>query len=119
MQGHFDEARELLARYRAILDALGLRVTAASAAETNGIVELLAGDPVAAERDLRWGYAELERMGVKTTRANLVAVLAEAAHAQGRADEALEWSEVSERVTAPGDLYPQGRWRSVRAQALA
>jgi tetratricopeptide (TPR) repeat protein len=58
-------------------------------------------------------------MGVKTTRANLLAVLAEAAHAQGRDDEALEWSEVSERVTAPGDLYPQVRWRSARAKALA
>ncbi|MDX6473737.1 MAG: hypothetical protein QOK22_2553 [Gaiellaceae bacterium] len=119
MQGHFDEARALLARYRGILGELGLRVTAASAAETSGIVELLAGDPVAAERELRWGYAELERMGVKTTRANLVAVLAEAVHAQGRDDEALAWSEVSERGTAPGDLYPQVRWRSARAKALA
>jgi tetratricopeptide (TPR) repeat protein len=118
MQGRFDEARDLLARYRAILADLGLRVTAASAAETHAIVEFLAADPAAAEGRLRWGVAELQRMGVTTTRANLAALLAQAAHAQGRHEEALEWSEAGERA-APDDLYPQVLWRSARAKALA
>jgi class 3 adenylate cyclase len=119
MAGAFDEARELVASHKAILQELGLRVTAASAAETYGIVEILAGDPVAAERELAWGYGLLEEIGETQNFPDLAAKLADALYAQGRDDRALELSEVSERATAPDDLSAGVQWRAVRAKLLA
>jgi DNA-binding SARP family transcriptional activator len=71
MQGSFDEARALMARCREIVTDLGLRVTLASASETQALIELLAGDPVAAARQLLVGYESLERIGVTSMRWNL------------------------------------------------
>jgi tetratricopeptide (TPR) repeat protein len=116
MAGEFDEARTLLRRFAAIVDDLGLRVTAASAAETYATVELLAGDPGAAERELRLGYERLERMGETSTSANLAALLAQALHAQGDDVEAVAVTEVA----APeDDVSAQVHLRSARAKALA
>ncbi|HET6641768.1 MAG TPA: BTAD domain-containing putative transcriptional regulator, partial [Gaiellaceae bacterium] len=119
MAGDFDEAREFVAASKALVQELGLRVTAASAAETYGIVEMLAGDPAAAERELSWGYGVLEEIGEMQNFPDLAAKLADALYAQGRDDRALELSEVSERVTAPNDLSAGVQWRSVRAKLLA
>jgi tetratricopeptide (TPR) repeat protein len=119
MEGRFDEARTQLALCRAILEDLGLKVTAASASETAAIVELLAGDPGAAERYLRQGYEQLEQMGETSNSADLAAILAQALHAQGELEEALRFSEISERAAAPGDLSPQVQWRAARAKVLA
>jgi predicted ATPase/DNA-binding SARP family transcriptional activator len=119
MEGRFDEARTYLALCRAILEDLGLKVTAASASETAAIVELLAGDPAAAEREARSGYEQLEQMGETSNSADLAAILAHALHAQGELAEALRASEIGERAAAPGDLSPQVQWRTARAKVLA
>jgi tetratricopeptide (TPR) repeat protein len=119
MEGSFDEARTLVALCGAILADLGLKVTAASLSETAAIIEMLAGDPAAAERILRSGYAELEQMGETSNSADLAAMLARALEAQGQADEALRFSELSSRIAAEDDLSPQVQWRSARAKALA
>ena len=119
MEGSFDEARTLVALCGAILEDLGLRVTAASLSETAAIIEMLAGDPAAAERILRSGYAELEQMGETSNSADLAAMLARALEAQGQADEALRFSEISSRIAAEDDLSPQVQWRAARAKALA
>jgi tetratricopeptide (TPR) repeat protein len=119
MRGSFDEARELVARYREILEDLGLTVTAASASEQSAIVELLAGKPAAAERELRRGFASLERIGETFNQPNLAAMLADALHAQGRGNEALAFTEISERLAGPEDVYTQAQWRSIRAKVLA
>jgi len=116
MAGDFDEARLLLQRFSAIVDDLGLRVTAASAAETYAEVELLAGDPVAAEHRLRSGYAQLEEMGESSTSANLAALLAQALHVQGREDEAVA---VSDLTPAEDDVSAQVHLFGARARALA
>jgi DNA-binding SARP family transcriptional activator len=118
MQGAFGEARTLIARDRALLDDLGLRVTAASAAETYAIVELLAGDAAAAERELRAGYRSLEEMG-ETRVSILAALLAEALHALGRDEEALRFTEISEQATPRDDLFAHVQWRAARAVVLA
>jgi DNA-binding SARP family transcriptional activator len=116
MAGEFDEARALLRRFASIVDDLGLRVTAASAAETYATVELLAGDPGAAERELRLGYERLERMGETSTSVNLAALLAQALHAQGDDAEAVAVTE----LTAPeDDVSAQVHLRAARAKALA
>ena len=116
MAGEFREARALLHRFGAIVDDLGLRVTAASAAETYAFVELLAGEPRAAERELRRGYQRLEEMGETSTSANLAALLAQALHAQGRDEEAVE---VTDLTPAADDVSAQVHLRAARAKVLA
>jgi DNA-binding SARP family transcriptional activator/tetratricopeptide (TPR) repeat protein len=116
MAGEFDEARWLLGRFAAIVEDLGLRVTAASAAETYAEVELLAGEPAAAEARLRPAYSELVAMGETSTSVNLAALLAQALHAQGRDEEAAAVSDVSlqeDDVSAHVHLF------TARARALA
>jgi Flp pilus assembly protein TadD len=119
MAGDFDDAREFVAAHKALVQELGLRVTAASAAETYGIVEMLAGDPAAAERELSWGYGVLDEIGETQNFPDLAAKLADALYAQGRDERALALSEVSERSTAPDDLSAGVQWRAVRAKLLA
>jgi len=120
MQGSFDEARRAMTDCRTILDDLGLRITAASATESYAIVEMLAGDPGAAERELRWGYESLGEMGAAAEVAPvLAALLAQALHAQGRDEEALRFSELSQEAAAPDDLSAHVQWRAARAKVLA
>jgi predicted ATPase/DNA-binding SARP family transcriptional activator len=116
MAGDFDEARTLLRRFSSIVEDLGLRVTAASAAETYAAVELLAGDAAAAERQLRSGYDELVEMGESSTRVNLAALLAQALHAQGRHGEAVAVSDVT---PAEDDVSAHVHLSAARAGALA
>lgn len=119
MEGEFDEARRLAREDRAILEALGLKVAAAMAAEEYGLVEILAGDAAAAEEQLRAGYAALEEIGETSLLPNIAAMLAQVLYSQGRDDEAFRFSEISEHATARDDLAPQVQWRAVRAKLLA
>ena len=118
MQGRFKEARELLERDRAIIDELGLRVASAVAAEIWGMLELLAGDPNAAEDRLRAGIAVLEPMGEKSGVSTLAAMLAEAVYRQGRLDEALELTHLSRDYAPSEDLSTQVQWRGACAKVL-
>lgn len=88
MQGRFAEARLLFAKGLAILEELGLTLRMATRRTISGAIELLADDPVAAERELRWGYERLEEMGAKTEGGSIGRQLAEALYRQGRYDEA-------------------------------
>ncbi len=105
MAGEFDEARELVDAHKELVQELGLRVTAAAAAETYGIIEMLAGDPVAAERELAWGYGLLEEIGETQNFPDLAAKLADALYVQGLDDRALELSRVSERCDGAGRSF--------------
>jgi tetratricopeptide (TPR) repeat protein len=119
MEGSFAEARTIITLCRAILEDLGLRVTAASVSETAGMVKMLAGDAAAAERDLRLGYEQLEEMGETSNASNLAAMLAQALHELGEGEEALRFTEISERAATPGDRSAQVHWRAARARVLA
>ena len=79
----------------------------------------MAGDPAAAEQALREGYEALQAIGERGGRANIVTLLAEAAYAQGRLDEALRLTEEGEALAGAGDFDAQGRWRATRAKVLA
>jgi predicted ATPase/DNA-binding SARP family transcriptional activator len=116
MAGEFEEARWLLGRFAAIVEDVGLRVTAASAAETYAEVELLAGNAAAAEERLRPAYTELAEMGEASTSANLAALLAQALHAQGRDEEA---AAVSDVTPAEDDVSAHVHLLTARARALA
>jgi DNA-binding SARP family transcriptional activator len=120
MRGGFDLARERIARGRAILEELGqgLRAAMAPAAQL-GHVELLAGDPVAAEAALRPGYEDLDRMGETSFLSTLAVALAEAVYEQGRLGEAERLTEQSEQAASLDDVVSQVGWRSVRAKVVA
>jgi len=117
MRGDFEEARTLAERGRAILLDLGSGVRAPSLFSSQ--IEMLAGDPAAAEADLRRDFDALTALGETYLRSTVACDLAQAVYAQGRYDEALELSRLAEELAAPDDVTSQSFWRSVRAKVLA
>ena len=113
MEGRFDRARELLGSSEAAFEELGLTLNSAVSHHA-ATVELLAGDPAAAERTLRRGYATLEEMGDRALLSTTAAFLGQALLAQGRADEAEELAATSAELAADDDLITQAMWRGVR-----
>jgi class 3 adenylate cyclase/tetratricopeptide (TPR) repeat protein len=119
MQRRFQEARGLADASVAIARKLGPNRFAAICSQFLGQTELLAGDPAAAERWLRWGSGILERMGERGLRSELSANLARALCAQGRDDEALQLAELSGELAFRDDLYAQVERRGPLATVLA
>jgi ATP/maltotriose-dependent transcriptional regulator MalT len=113
MLGKFDKARQLREQARATMEDLGMRLELAGAAQAFGWVELLAGDPAAAEREFRAGYELSERMGETGYLSTAAGVLADALYAQGRDEEALRYTKESERAAAPMTSYAVF-WRARR-----
>jgi tetratricopeptide (TPR) repeat protein len=98
---------------------LGWNFSAALVSIDSGPIELLAGDPVAAERELRQDYDALSQMGEKNYIGTTAAFLAEALYRQGRDDEAATFAEFSRATAAEDDLAGQYLWRQVLAKVLA
>jgi class 3 adenylate cyclase/tetratricopeptide (TPR) repeat protein len=119
MQGNFDHARLLYTRGRAVLQDMGRSVAAASTSMDSCSVEMLAGDPAAAERELRRDYNELEEMGEKVLRSTIAGELARAVYARGGYDEAHRLTVSAEGLAADEDILSQALWRMVRAKVLA
>jgi tetratricopeptide (TPR) repeat protein len=119
MEGRFDVARGLLATSDGAFEELGMTLSSAVSPTSAATVELLAGEPVAAEEGLRRSYEALEQMGERSLLSTTVAVLAQALLAQGRNEEADRFAELSKELTAPNDLITQVLWRGVRARTLA
>jgi class 3 adenylate cyclase/tetratricopeptide (TPR) repeat protein len=119
MAGEFERARELGDSAAQIAGKLGPSRFAALCSQFLGQVELLAGDPAAAERWLRWGAGILERMGERGLRSELTANLARALAAQGRDDQALEQATLAGELAVRDDLYAQVERRGPLAVALA
>jgi tetratricopeptide (TPR) repeat protein len=117
MRGDFETAREHAGRGRAILDDLGTNVLAASTVSSE--IEMLAGDPATAERDLRRDYDALTELGETYLRSTVAGDLAQAVYVQGRPDEALDLAAVAEEIAAEDDVISQAFWRAVRAKVLA
>jgi predicted ATPase/class 3 adenylate cyclase/DNA-binding winged helix-turn-helix (wHTH) protein len=118
MKGCFARARELQADSVGAFEELGLTLTFA-VSHTAAIIELLAGDPVAAERSLRRGWKAFEEMGYKEELSATAALLAQALLAQGRDEEAQRFAELSEELAPADELIAQVMWRGVRARTLA
>jgi tetratricopeptide (TPR) repeat protein len=119
MLGKFDKARQLREQARATLEDLGMRLELAGSGQNFGWVELLAGDPAAAEREFRASYELSERMGETGYLSTTAGFLAEALYAQGRDEEALRYTKEGERAAAADDVLSQILWRAVRAKVLA
>jgi tetratricopeptide (TPR) repeat protein len=119
MRGDIDEARSLWAHARAIYDDLRLNYRRAARSLVPSTIEMLAGNPVAAEHELRWGYDTLSAMGEKGMRSTLAAFLAETLCAQNRFAEAEELTELSATTAGSDDIVTQVVWRTARAKAYA
>jgi predicted ATPase len=117
MEGRFGLARSLLANSDHIFEELGQTLNSAIS-HAVAIVELLAGDPAAAERSLRSGYEALEEMGERAYLSTTAAYLAQAIFAQGRHEEAEQLTELSEQLSTSSDLATQVMWRGIRARIL-
>jgi predicted ATPase len=119
-QGDFLEARQLLARAREAYDELGMRlVSAAIGAFGAGDIEALAGDYAAAERELRIGYAALERMGEQGYMSGVAGFLGGVLYAQGRYDEAEHYADLCRHGSITEDVWLHVMHLSIRAKVLA
>ena len=119
MEGRFDDARRMAARGRAILGDVGFKILSAAYSQSSAYVEMLAGEPRQAERELRSGYADLEQMGEKGYLSTVAAELAQALYEQRRYDEAERFTHVSEELGPVDDIATQVEWRGTRAKVLA
>jgi class 3 adenylate cyclase/tetratricopeptide (TPR) repeat protein len=118
--GRIQAARELLARARALLEEVALPVwSAGPLAQEAGWIELLGGDPAAAERELRRGFEVLSAIGEVSWLSTVAGILAEAVYAHGRYEEAERLTRISEQAAAVDDVYSHVLWRSVQAKVLA
>jgi class 3 adenylate cyclase/predicted ATPase len=119
MQGDTESARAAAARSWYALEPFGDRHAAAQGAMTLGLVELLAGDAVAAEAALRRGHEPLVEMGDTSFLARIAALLAEALRRQGREEPSARFAEEAAALAAADDFVTQCAWRTTSARALA
>jgi predicted ATPase/class 3 adenylate cyclase len=118
MCGRFPEARRLVTAGMAVLEDLS-PLQFAAAAYFAFLVEMLAGRPDHAEEAVRRGYDQLEQMGEKAYLSGNAGLLAHAAHAQGRYEDAHRYAETCRLLAAEHDLSSQVLWRSAEAKVLA
>ncbi len=114
------EARRTLARAKLVFEDLGLLFwLAGPVSQLAGWVELTAGDPAAAERELQSGYEILRQMGESNWLSTVAGFLARAHFAQGRLDEAGELADYAMSTAGSQDVYSQVVGRGVKAKVLA
>jgi predicted ATPase/class 3 adenylate cyclase len=119
MRGDFDRARELSAKSTRILDELGMSFAVATSKHVSGIIEMMAGDPVAAEAEFRRGSEALEDIGDRWFLVSMTAFLARALFAQGRYEEADAETVRAEELSDPDDPTAKADWAITRAKVLA
>jgi class 3 adenylate cyclase/tetratricopeptide (TPR) repeat protein len=119
MAGDFERARAL---YREGIERIsegGAWLRRAGRTVIGGDIELFAGDPAAAEAELRTGVEIFERAGEKGILSTVAFNLAEAVYRQGRYDEAGKFARRSAELANPDDISSQTGSRRVLAKVLA
>jgi class 3 adenylate cyclase/tetratricopeptide (TPR) repeat protein len=119
MTGRFEAARRRYREMAEVLEDRGLTTLLGSLRMYPGMVELLAADYEAAERELRLGYDELAAVGHSAYLSTTAAFLAKPLYELGRFDEALEMTRASEGSSSPDDIASHVVWRGTRAKLLA
>ncbi|HZU21149.1 MAG TPA: adenylate/guanylate cyclase domain-containing protein [Gaiellaceae bacterium] len=119
MAGRFDEARAAYRAGHALLEEHGRTRLLAVQRAYAGVVEQLAGDPAAAERELRASARVLDAIGDRATLSTIGALLATALHARGRDGEARTWAARSRDDAPTIDLTSQVQWRTALASVSA
>jgi tetratricopeptide (TPR) repeat protein len=117
--GRFAEARQAIGRCRALYAEIGASLWWASHAQIAGSIELLAGDPVAAEGALRETYDALHAMGEVSYRSTTALWLAESLYEQGRYEEAEELADEAETTMLADDFIDHVHLRAIRAKLHA
>lgn len=118
MDGQIDEARSIYRDAVATSEEFGLRLRRALQAVVGAQIEILAGDPAAAERELRASSSALAEFGAGTSAATHRAMLAEVLCTLGRPDEAEAEARAVSAHATEGDLVTQVLWRTSLARAL-
>ncbi len=111
-----DRARSL---YRGVRERLldgRAGIAAATTSLASSTVEMLAGDPVAAERELRLDHDALASIDERYLLPTIDALLARALLEQGRIDDAAVVAGAVREVAGEDDTDPQAGWRSVMAR---
>jgi tetratricopeptide (TPR) repeat protein len=120
MRGDFGEARRLVSKARRLYEDLGLTLGAAANCGTIAArIELLAGEPAAAEEILRTSCAQLERLGNRAYLATRAADLADVLWLRGCDDEAEDWLARAVELGASDDIPTQLFWRCAKGKVLA
>ena len=109
--GRFDEARSQLAAATSIDEELGGGRGSGFQYTPAGMIELLAGDVLGAERELRFGYETLRDRGDAWFLCGVAAELADVLWLQGRDDEAFEYTQISEDTAGKEVPIAQMMWR--------
>ena len=113
MLGNFDEARRLVATAAATYDELGHRLYRAGLSEVAAPIELLAGQPEAAEQELRHAFRILAESGNTAMLGSPALMLVEPLLAQGRAEEARHFAEIGKAAMSSDDVTDQILARTV------
>jgi tetratricopeptide (TPR) repeat protein len=117
MGGDIDQVRRLVRQGEQMLAELGLGVLGLP--QSSGELELMAGDPTAAERILRPTFNRQRELGETGFFSGTAVLLAEAVYRQGRHEEALGLAEITRKAAQPGDVTVQAGWRQVQARVRA
>ena len=119
MQGDFEEARALYRRSHRLVAELGRNMTVAALSQESSRIELLAGDPAAAERELRRDYATLEAVDERYIRSTIAGLLGHTLLALGRDDEADGFVTIAADLAGEDDVFSLVIWRTARARLMA
>jgi class 3 adenylate cyclase len=118
LRGRSEAARRMITSSRRMVEELGITQGLLETEFFAGLIELIEGDPAAAEQSLRAAYEGFRSHGLGIDAARAAALLGRPLLAQGRAAEAEALSHESEAL-AGDDLQAAITWRRVRAEALA
>ncbi|MEM7285308.1 MAG: AAA family ATPase [Actinomycetota bacterium] len=98
LRGRHDTARTMLETARSTLEEIGHDHGLMETAKFAGLVELLAGDPAAAEPHLQAAHDGLGRLGIGADAGQAAAYLARALMLQGRLEEAEDYALQSDAL---------------------
>jgi DNA-binding SARP family transcriptional activator len=119
MSGRLDEARQHIRETRALARDLGLVWQAGVQELLSGYVELLAGDPVAAERDMRAAEQVFREIGEGWFLSTVAVDLPRAVYEQGRYEDAFALLDAIDELPAPTDSEWLIKRTGVPARLLA
>jgi tetratricopeptide (TPR) repeat protein len=117
--GRLDEARSLFAETVNQMTERGFTTWVAMSCQVPWQIEMLSGDPVAAERAARQGCELLEQLGERAWMSTVACQLAESLYSLGRYEEAEEWTLRGVELGGSHDVLTQLMGLQMRSKLLA